>query len=174
LGLKSGTLKAIQGYNRVMMLIQRLLCLALVLCLVPSQAAFASTVETARTAAGTSGNAALNADLDAAKAGSGSVFDTRVAQAGLSTAVVPRSFEPTQRHPSADLIVGTPGKVRPREPKTPLKADGTAKEQKSGSNVWWALGGAAAGAGIGFLVGGIVGAAVGAVIGGVLGYFFGP
>ncbi|TPW21988.1 MAG: hypothetical protein FD126_130, partial [Elusimicrobia bacterium] len=78
------------------------------------------------------------------------------------------------RDKSSDLIIGTPGKDRISEPKSPLTADGQPKEAKSSGGLWWTAGGAVVGAGIGFLLGGPIGAAIGAVALGLLAFFLRP
>ncbi|TBR21753.1 hypothetical protein EPO15_09450 [bacterium] len=147
-----------------------LVCLTAVLA---AANALAQTMGQATTAAATSRAAAGQADADKASQTAGALFDGTAAGGAVSPppVLVPVKSE---RQPSADLIVGTPGKDHIKEPKSPLTPDGKAKEAKSSGGVWWTLGGAVAGAGIGFLLGGPIGAAIGAVALGLLAFFLRP
>ena len=133
----------------------------------------AQTMTQAGTAAATSRAAVAQVDDAAASQTAGTLFDGTANGGAVSPppVLVPVRSE---RQPSADLIVGTPGKDHIKEPKSPLTADGKPKEVKSSGAVWWTLGGAAAGAGIGFLLGGPIGAAIGAVALGLLAFFLRP
>ena len=137
--------------------------------------ASAQLVQTLGSTADASQRAASAGDPNAARLDAGRPFDAGMAQ-GDGRVSPPPVLAPirSERPVSADLIVGTPGKRQIREPRNPLTPEGKAKPQKSGQQLWWALGGAAAGAGIGFLLGGPIGAAVGGVLFGVLGFIFGP
>lgn len=139
--------------------------------------ALAQTMTQAATAAGTSRTAAAAIDDGAAKKGAGAFFDGSTAGAAVSEAVSPPPVlapVSSPRDKSADLIIGTPGKDKISEPKSPLTVDGKPKEAKSSGGVWWTVGGAVAGAGIGFLLGGPIGAAIGAVALGLLAFFLRP
>lgn len=137
--------------------------------------ASAQLVQTLGSVADASQRAASQGDPNAAKADSGRPFESGTAQ-GDGRVSPPPVLAPiiSERPVSADLIVGTPGKRQIREPKNPLTPDGKAKPQKSGQQLWWALGGAVAGAGIGFLLGGPIGAVIGGLLLGALGFIFGP
>ncbi|HBL17453.1 MAG: hypothetical protein A2X36_12670 [Elusimicrobia bacterium GWA2_69_24] len=100
-------------------------------------------------------------------------FDQAPGDDVVSPPIVPQPRKAVLQRPSADLVVGTPGKHRLSEPDSPLTSDGKAAPQGSGWRMLWGLGGAAAGAGLGFLIGGPIGAAIGGVIGGLLGFIFG-
>lgn len=147
-----------------------LLCLTAVLA---AANALAQTMTQAATAASTSRAAVAQADAATASQTSGSLFDGSANGGAVSPppVLVPVRSE---RQPTSDLIVGTPGKDHIKEPKSPLTAEGKPKEVKSSGGVWWTLGGAAAGAGIGFLLGGPIGAAIGAVALGLLAFFLRP
>lgn len=134
--------------------------------------ALAQTMTQAATAASTSRAAVAQADAAASQT-AGTLFDGTATGGSVSPppVLVPVRSE---RQPSADLIVGTPGKDHISEPKSPLTAEGKPKEVKSSGAVWWTVGGAAAGAAIGFLVGGPIGAAIGAVALGLLAFFLRP
>lgn len=151
----------------------RLLLLSVSLLI--GSSASAQLVQTLGSVADASRQAASQGDPNAAKADSGRPFDSGMAK-GEGPMSPPPVLAPirSERGVSADLIVGTPGKRQIREPKNPLTPEGKAKPQKSGQQLWWALGGAVAGAGIGFLLGGPVGAAIGGLLFGVLGFIFGP
>ena len=121
------------------------------------------------------GKKAAAAELPDAHLGARAGFDQGIThRGGFSPPLVRIPAAARDRHPQADLVVGTPGKHPLREPANPLNEDGSAKEQSSGHGLWWALGGAAAGAAAGFFLGGPIGAAIGALIGGLLGFFLGP
>lgn len=147
-----------------------LLCLTAVL---GAANALAQTMGQAGTAASTSRAAVAQADAGAASQTAGTLFDGTAPGGAVSPppVLVPVRSE---RQPSADLIVGTPGKDQIREPKSPLTAEGKPKEAKSSGAVWWTLGGAVAGAAVGFLLGGPIGAAIGAVALGLLAFFLRP
>lgn len=135
--------------------------------------ASAQVLGTLGSADAASRNAAASSDPAAMKKDAGAVWDTASGSGAVSPPPVLAPVR-SERAPTADLIVGTPGKREIREPKNPLTPDGKAKPQKSGQRIWWTLGGAAAGAGIGFLVGGPIGAAIGGLAGAILGFLFGP
>ena len=151
-----------------------MLCLAAVL---GASNALAQTMTQAAAAAGTSRSAAADLNVDAAKRGAGALFDGGTGDAAVAEAVSPPPVlapVASPRDRSADLIIGTPGKDRISEPKSPLTVDGKPKEAKSSGGVWWTAGGAVVGAGVGFLVGGPIGAAIGAVALGLLAFFLRP
>lgn len=148
-----------------------LMCLAAVL---GASDALAQTMTQAATAAGVSRSAAADLDLDSAKRGAGALFDGGTGVASTAEAVSPPPVlapVSSPRDKSADLIIGTPGKDRISEPKSPLTVDGKPKEAPGSGALWWTLGGVAAGAGIGFLLGGPIGAGIGAVALGLLAFF---
>lgn len=147
-----------------------LLSLAAALAALP---AGAQTMGAAQEAAGTARSAAGQPSPDAARQGAGASWDgTRGDGAVSPPPVLVPAVSP--RAPSADLIVGTPGKHQIREPKNPLTEDGKPKEQKSGGAIWWGLGGAVVGAGVGFLVAGPIGAVIGGLGLALLAFFFKP
>lgn len=146
-----------------------LLCLSAVLA---APSALAQTLGQAASTAGASRSAAANPDSDAARQAAGATFDGSAGGAVSPPPVLVPVSSP--RAPTADLVVGTPGKDRIREPHSPLTADGKPKAARSSGAVWWTAGGAVAGAAIGFLLGGPIGAAIGAVALGLLAFFLRP
>lgn len=151
-----------------------LICLTTVL---GAANALAQTMTQAATVAGASRTAAAAVDEAAAKQGAGAFFDGSKGGAAVGEAVSPPPVlapVASPRDKSADLVIGTPGKDKISEPKTPLTVDGKPQEAKSSGGLWWTAGGAVVGAGIGFLLGGPVGAAIGAVALGLLAFFLRP
>ena len=151
-----------------------LICLTAVL---GAANALAETMPQAAAAAGTSRAAAAVVDEAAAKQGAGALFDGSTGGAVVSEAVSPPpALSPVSspRDKSADLVIGTPGKDKISEPKTPLTVDNKPAEAKSSGGLWWTAGGAVVGAGVGFLLGGPIGAAIGAVALGLLAFFLRP
>lgn len=139
--------------------------------------ALAQTMSQAAAAAGSSKGAAAAVEEAKAKQGAGAFFDGATRGATVGDAVSPPPVlapVSSPRDKSADLVVGTPGKDKISEPKTPLTVDGKPKEAKSSGGIWWTAGGAVVGAGIGFLLGGPIGAAIGAVALGLLAFFLRP
>ena len=158
-------------YNEAMSKIS-LLSLAALLGAAPVRAQLMGTLNGANDA---SRGAAGQADPNAAKDQAGTIFDTPGSgSAGFVSPPPVLAPVSSPRQPSADLIVGEPGKHRIAEPKNPLTSDGKPVKQGSGQKLWWGLGGVAAGAAIGFLIGGPIGAAIGAAVLGALAWFFAP
>lgn len=139
--------------------------------------AWCQVMTQAGAAADTSRAAAGRPDPDTARQGAGAIFDGSTYAGSVGEAVSPPPVlvpVSSPRTPTADLVVGTPGKDRISEPKSPLTAEGKPKEARSSGGIWWTLGGAAIGAGVGFLLGGPIGAAIGAVALGLLAFFLRP
>ncbi|PCI36601.1 MAG: hypothetical protein COB53_08980 [Elusimicrobia bacterium] len=152
---------------------------ALLALSIAASGASASTLELLRSINRQARDAAAAASARDARVVSGAGWDQgglyRVGDDNIvSPSLLPKPMGPALKKPTANLVVGTPGAYRVREPKNPLNEDGTAKKKSSGNKFWWALGGLAAGAGVGFLLFGPIGALIGGLAAGLAGIFFGP
>ncbi|MEI8191509.1 MAG: hypothetical protein WCI75_17480, partial [candidate division NC10 bacterium] len=126
--------------------------------------------------------AVLDASEQAARAGdpqdaarlAGKGFDGAAQSQGFVSPPPVPELEHGEKRPTANLIIGDPGRATLREPRNPLTKEGKPGRQRSGHGGMWALGGAAVLGLAGFLLGGPIGAAIGAVLGAALGGFLGP